>query len=510
MESNGNDQNVVKNKSEESYDERDSKYKSHIGRHSKKGNSRKRSRSKSNQRNSSIANNQDDSKSDIQRKKKSDAKSESNENSEQVESEKSNNSSSDEYKKRRRHNREKKESRRSIERDSSRGRYNRRDRDMDRDRDRDMDRDRDRDRRRKRRPRLNRNISSSHERSRSRERRRRRLQAECIRRAGGFKKLADMEGHETTNVFWDGFQWVAKTNNNNSNQLDPAIMNSTRKLRRLYFGNLPLHLGLTENAFQEIVWDEMKKRKFCNNENINPVLYVWFAKDKGNYGFVEFSTVEETEKALTMDGMLCKGVAIKISRPNDYSTSSVKNNQNILMNKQNVNLLAAISANIQTGLKPSINSTDTNVILPNYSNGEISLYGNKPLPPPGSPPLSVLKEMNNSNIQTKYLRVLEIVSPESINDEYYESILDDIKDGFHNQGIIINAVLINQEYSKNTPFNIGDVIIEFENTNSVENSIITMSNRKYEGKPIRMTKLDENTYNTYITPIIEKIYDRKN
>lgn len=33
MESNGNDQNVVKNKSEESYDERDSKYKSHIGRY---------------------------------------------------------------------------------------------------------------------------------------------------------------------------------------------------------------------------------------------------------------------------------------------------------------------------------------------------------------------------------------------------------------------------------------------------------------------------------------------
>lgn len=44
-------------------------------------------------------------------------------------------------------------------------------------------------------------------------------------------------------------------------------MNSTRKLRRLYFGNLPLHLGLTESLFQDMLWIEMKNRGLCNNAN---------------------------------------------------------------------------------------------------------------------------------------------------------------------------------------------------------------------------------------------------
>ena len=137
-----------------------------------------------------------------------------------------------------------------------------------------------------------RSISSSRERSRENERRRRKMQAECIRRAGGFQKLADSEGKEPVRLFWDGFQWVAKTGHSTALQSDPALMNSTRKLRRLYFGNLPLHLGLTESLFQELVWIEMKNRGICNDPSQQPVLCVWFAKDKGNYGFVEFGIIK--------------------------------------------------------------------------------------------------------------------------------------------------------------------------------------------------------------------------
>ncbi|EUD67576.1 hypothetical protein C922_01761 [Plasmodium inui San Antonio 1] len=353
---------------------------------------------------------------------------------------------------------------------------------------------RDRDERKRKYSRLNPNLSSSHERSRSRERRRRKLQAECIKKAGGFKKLADMEGHETTSVFWDGFQWVAKTNQSSTSHLDPAVMNSTRKLRRLYFGNLPLHLGLSENEFQETVWDEMKKRKFCNDEKINPVLYVWFAKDKGNYGFVEFSTVEETERALTMDGMLCRGVALKVSRPNDYSTNVMKSNQpSILQNVAGVSGVGGVASGVTSGVG--------------------NLYG-KPPPPPGGTPPSVLREAhdpgldNQSNLQTKYLRVLEIVSEESVNSEDYSSILEDIKDGFHSQGIIINAILITPKYAQMTPFSVGDVVIEFENAASVDSSIVNMSNRKYEGRVIRMTKVDQATYDVHVRPIIRDLYEQ--
>ncbi|PHJ24344.1 splicing factor u2af family auxilary factor large rrm domain-containing protein [Cystoisospora suis] len=307
--------------------------------------------------------------------------------------------------------------------------------------------------------RRNRDISTSHEKSRSRERRRRRTQAECIRRAGGFQKLADSEGHEPIRLFWDGFQWVAKTGAvNAAGGTDAALMNSTRKLRRLYFGNLPLHMGLTESAFQEIVWNEMRNRGFCIDPNSNPVLYVWFAKDKGNYGFVEFATVEETERALTMDGMLCMGIPLKVSRPNDYSTtSSVQTQAMSMMGQQAAALLI----------------------------GQLAA----PMgPPPGS---------------TRYLRVLQICDPASMEgEEDYRDLLEDVKEGLEKAGKIVNAVVITPQNKASTPYELCDIILEYGTPAEVDACVGSMTGRKYMGKPIVMVRLEETAFQQYISPLL--------
>merc|ERR1712014_452665 len=50
----------------------------------------------------------------------------------------------------------------------------------------------------------------------------------------------------------------------------------------------------------------------------NPVLHVWFARDKGaNYGFCEISSIEETDRALQLDGIMVLGVPVSIKRPSD-------------------------------------------------------------------------------------------------------------------------------------------------------------------------------------------------
>lgn len=413
---------------------------------------------------------------------------------------------------------------------------------------RDLEKEEERERRRRR---LNPNLSYSHERSRSRERKRRKLQAECIRKAGGFRRLADLEGHDTTNIFWDGFQWVAKTNQPPNFQLDAAVMNATRKLRRLYFGNLPFHMGLTENSFQEIVFEEMKKRKFCNDENINPVLYVWFAKDKGNYGFVEFATVEETERALTMDGMTCFGVTLKVSRPNDYSTAVVKHHAQILMDtlsqtksiEESKQITEALLATNLASLNPSLSSVTSPLLGTNSGTHSVNknmspnikdnLKNSESVTRDAVTSLGILanqlnfKDMsntslkhssqnsfynpqnnNNNNIQTSYLRVVQIVTAEEIENENESSLLEDIKEGFHGQGLIIQAVLITSENVKNTPFNIGDVIIEFETPIGVNNCLKNMLGKKYEGRFIRMEKCDEKTFNTFVRPIIDQMYNQ--
>nr|PVC53238.1 splicing factor [Theileria orientalis] len=292
---------------------------------------------------------------------------------------------------------------------------------------------------------LNRDISESHARSRAAERRRRKAQAECIRRAGGFQKLADQEGHQTVRLFWDGFQWVAKAEQNTILGGDPALMNSTRKLRRLYFGNLPVNTGLTETGFQNLIWNEMRNRNFCNDPNVSPVLYVWFAKDKGNYGFVEFASVEETERALTMDGMTCMGVQLRVSRPNDYSSTSMKS------------------------------ATQQQIVVP-------------PVLTSSAPALDAFKGT--------CLHLVQIVLPETIEAEIeYLDVLDDVREEFAKHGKIASALIVaprHRELAKD--FQVGDMLIEFESNQELVSCVEHMSNRKYENRLIEMKPLEPDVY----------------
>merc|ERR1719281_1393731 len=114
-------------------------------------------------------------------------------------------------------------------------------------------------------------------------------------------------------MFWDGFQWVPR-----AASADGSDVNATRKMRRLYLGNLPYHLGVTEDSFSTQLYNTMKERGLCNDSEQNPIQHVWFAREKGaNYGFVEMASVEETERALGLDGLLVCGVPITIKRIND-------------------------------------------------------------------------------------------------------------------------------------------------------------------------------------------------
>merc|ERR1719359_1276660 len=192
------------------------------------------------------------------------------------------------------------------------------------DRDRDRDRDREGGERKEKKEKKKRRSASSEsaERSREREKRRRKQQQQYVNKnrkpeggpggaPPGTPGLADAGGQR---MFWDGFQWVPRADT----AVNPNDPNVSRKMRRLYLGNLPYHLGVTEDTFSKQLYDTMKERGMCNDPNQNPVLHVWFARDKGaNYGFCEIASIEETDRALQLDGMLVLGVPVSIKRPAD-------------------------------------------------------------------------------------------------------------------------------------------------------------------------------------------------
>jgi len=311
------------------------------------------------------------------------------------------------------------------------------------------------------------------------------MQAECIRRAGGYQKLADSEGKEPVRLFWDGFQWVAKTGHSTALQNDPALMNSTRKMRRLYFGNLPLHLGLTETSFQEIVWEEMKRRGFCNSPEDNPVLCVWFAKDKGNYGFVEFASVDETERALTMDGMMCIGVPLKVSRPNDYSTATTQQSQAMaIMGQQSAQLLQMQQAGVP--------------VTPEMAT---SMVGAIPPPPVSS---DMIGPPKNNNCISRVIRILEVVYSDSVEEiTDYDEVLEDVKQGCAQHGRVLNAVIISPENKGNLPYGLCDVFLEFENIAGAEVCLSKMAGRKYEGRTIELVKVEMAEFEQNVRPLMK-------
>lgn len=250
--------------------------------------------------------------------------------------------------------------------------------------------------------------------------------------------------------------------------MDPAEMNNTRKLRRLYFGNLPLHLGLNEHIFQDIVWKEMITRNMCNNPKENPILCVWFAQKKGTYGFVEFRTVEETERALNLDGMNCMGIQIKVSRPNDYSQVVIPQNQAIaLLGQQSVNML--------------LSEQKSNIESP--------------------------------NINSSIMRLVQVVTPSNIEDIYeYDEIFEDVKEGCEKFGKILSGRILKpgeteelnevQEIrNNNITLNTADVFLEFESSNILQYCLTSMLNRSYEGKPLKMEIFDQSIYRQYIVKV---------
>jgi len=99
----------------------------------------------------------------------------------------------------------------------------------------------------------------------------------------------------------------------------PAVNTSnlpgTRQARRLYFGNLPM--PISEAELKSFVDDAMKKT-FTDLPPGESVVSVYLNMDK-KFGFVEFRNPEEATTGLGLDGIVLRGLALRVKRPSDYN-----------------------------------------------------------------------------------------------------------------------------------------------------------------------------------------------
>jgi len=315
-------------------------------------------------------------------------------------------------------------------------------------RDKSRDRDRDGDRKKKKKRSAS---SESAERSREREKRRRKQQQEHVnknRAPGAVPGVPAAPGGQR--MFWDGFQWVPRAETN----VNPNDPNVSRKLRRLYLGNLPYHLGVTEDSFSKQLYDTMKERGMCNDPNQNPVLHVWFARDKGaNYGFCEVASIEETERALQLDGMLVLGVPISIKRPTDAGSPMGQ----------------------VAGMQPGGTAA-----------GMLALPG---MQVQATSPIIHIEE------------ILKVDSKTSRDD--FDDVKEDMQEGCGAHGRVEKVFIVRPEHNQKQPaLKAGDVFLRCGSQDDATKIMRAMGHRKYDGRQINMKSFTEDDYSRLVKPFM--------
>jgi splicing factor U2AF subunit len=98
-------------------------------------------------------------------------------------------------------------------------------------------------------------------------------------------------------------------------QLQAANPQATRQARRLYVGNMPSGMGITEQMLQEFFNTTVISLGLLTPQ---PVLSVWISAE-GNFCFVEFRAIRDATVCMNLlQGITLGGRVLKVGRPAGY------------------------------------------------------------------------------------------------------------------------------------------------------------------------------------------------
>lgn len=90
----------------------------------------------------------------------------------------------------------------------------------------------------------------------------------------------------------------------------------SRKARRLFLGNIPSGMGLTDTQITEFFNMATRESGIALMPG-DPVIASWLSPE-GKYGFIEFRCIDECTAAMALNGISLQGRQLVIKRPNDY------------------------------------------------------------------------------------------------------------------------------------------------------------------------------------------------
>jgi hypothetical protein len=272
----------------------------------------------------------------------------------------------------------------------------------------------------------------------------------------------------------------------------------SRRARRLYLGQLPFQAGITEDMLTREINAAMRARNLCEQSEGDPVIHMWFARDKGgNYGFVEFRSQTECERALLLDGLQCGGASIQIRRPSDFPMSQMPD---ILPAPgmpspapaiPGMPGMAGFGMNMPGGMNPMMAGMRA---LPTLHT-QFGMKGNGT----GAPTqlMAPIPEVDSAIVLIKQVFT---VDDETDADDFKE-VCEDMKQGCSAHGTLMTAFIVTPQLQAQIPeSNVADVFMQFQDNKMAGMCIGKMTGRKYDGKPITIETYAEAQWAQFVKP----------
>jgi RNA recognition motif. (a.k.a. RRM, RBD, or RNP domain) len=281
--------------------------------------------------------------------------------------------------------------------------------------------------------------------------------------------LPPRKGQESE-LFWDGFQWVTRSNMASAN-ID-QVLEANRRARRVGLSNLPFEFNISEEDIKNFLNKKMIEYELADPLNANSVLKVWIDDNCADMGVAELSSQDEATRALRLDGILMLGRPLKIARTEEIS---------------GINALGE-ALGINTHILSQNDTVETSAKAAAVAVAAIQDYQ------------GTQKNINieHSIVKVKYrvVKVSDFLNPREIkrmSDKDFRDIENDMKGEFESFGSVKYCRIVKHSQNK-LGAEVGSVFIEFSTPESAENARLRMSKKKFDGKNIRIIEVPDDLF----------------
>jgi hypothetical protein len=242
---------------------------------------------------------------------------------------------------------------------------------------------------------------------------------------------------------------------------------SSRKARRLYLGNLPTGMGLTDVQVTEFF------NMACTESGIAimpgpPCTDSWIAPE-GKYGFVEFRSIDECTAGMALNGISLQGRQLVIKRPNDYEPAPDHIPTNVALTQGAANTTSGFSLAGLQGI------------------GGLGSLGGLAAAAPATlqevPPTTVLVLANMVTVD------------ELQSDDDYQDIMLDTKEECEKFGKVV-TIKIPRPSSDGAVPGLGKIFVLFDSAVSAMRAKEALHGRLFDSRTVEGTFLDESMFLT--------------